>query len=103
MTDTIKLIAGTSHPAFAAEIAAKLGMPLCDTEILRFGNENILFQCKENVREADVFVVQTSCPPATRCPAPAAWRELRGYGRSATHASRESSPSAWTVGPSSTL
>lgn len=63
MSDRIKLIAGTSHPAFAAEVAAHLGVPLCETEIIRFGNENILFQCKENVREADVFVVQTSCPP----------------------------------------
>ncbi len=65
MTGDIKLIAGTSHPTLAAEISEHLGVPLCATEILRFGNENILFQCKENVREADVFVVQTSCPPVS--------------------------------------
>lgn len=65
MTGDIKLIAGTSHPDLAAEISAQLGVPLCATEIVRFGNENILFQCKENVREADVFVVQTSCPPVS--------------------------------------
>jgi len=61
----IKLIAGTSHPALAAEIAAHLGVALTETEIIRFGNENILFQCKENVRESDVFVIQTSCPPVS--------------------------------------
>ncbi len=65
MTDAIKLISGTSHPALAAEIAQHLGLPLCETEIHRFGNENILFQCKENVRESDVFVIQTSCPPVS--------------------------------------
>ncbi len=41
------------------------GLELTRTETVRFGNENILFQCQENVREADVFVVQTSCPPVS--------------------------------------
>lgn len=65
MTNAIKLIAGTSHPALAAEIAGHVGVPLCDAEIIRFGNENILFQCNENVRETDAFVIQTSCPPVS--------------------------------------
>ncbi len=65
MSGDIKLIAGTSHPQLASEIAEQLGVPLCATETVRFGNENILFQCKENVREADVFVIQTSCPPVS--------------------------------------
>lgn len=59
----IKLIAGTSHREFTEAIGNHLGVPLTETEIIRFGNENIMFQCKENVRESDVFVVQTSCPP----------------------------------------
>jgi ribose-phosphate pyrophosphokinase len=33
--------------------------------VKRFSNENILVQIDENVREADVFVVQTSCPPVS--------------------------------------
>ena len=65
MKDGIKLISGTSHRALAEEISSHLGVALCETEIIRFGNENILFQCRENVREKDVFVVQTSCPPVS--------------------------------------
>ena len=65
MNDDIRLISGTSHPDLAAEISAHLGVALCETEIIRFGNENILFQCKENVREKDVFVIQTSCTPVS--------------------------------------
>ncbi len=65
MANEIKLIAGTSHPALAEEISQSLGVPLCATKIVRFGNENILFQCLENVREADVFVLQTSAPPVS--------------------------------------
>jgi ribose-phosphate pyrophosphokinase len=65
MTDDIKLISGTSHPELAGQIADCLGIALTRTRTVRFGNENILFQCLENVREADVFVVQTSCPPVS--------------------------------------
>ena len=65
MANDIKLISGTSHPDLALEIGDQLQLPLTDTEIVRFGNENILFQCNENVRESDVFVIQTSCPPVS--------------------------------------
>ena len=62
-TNDIKLISGSSHTEFTKAIGEHLGVPLTSHEIIRFGNENIMFQCQENVREADVFVVQTSCPP----------------------------------------
>ncbi len=65
MPNDIKLISGTSHPDLALEIGDQLGLPLTQSEIVRFGNENILFQCNENVRESDVFVIQTSCPPVS--------------------------------------
>lgn len=65
MANDIKIIAGTSHPAFAQDISNHLGVPLSATEIIRFGNENILFQSLENVRESDVFVIQTSCSPVS--------------------------------------
>ena len=65
MSNDIKIIAGTSHPALAKDISNDLGVPLCETEIIRFGNENILFQSLENVRESDVFVIQTSSPPVS--------------------------------------
>lgn len=65
MAHDIKIIAGTSHPALAREISSHLGIPLTASEIIRFGNENIMFQCRENVRESDVFVIQTSAPPVS--------------------------------------
>lgn len=63
MTPRVKLVAGNSHPAFAREISDCLGIPLSETLFKRFGNENLMFQCLENVREQDVFVIQTSTPP----------------------------------------
>ena len=65
VANDIKLISGSSHPDLAQEIAGCLDLELTQTETVRFGNENILFQCNENVRESDVFVIQTSCPPVS--------------------------------------
>lgn len=63
MKREVKLVAGSSHPAFAREVSDSLGIPLAKTLLKRFGNENMMFQCLENVREQDVFVIQTSAPP----------------------------------------
>jgi ribose-phosphate pyrophosphokinase len=65
MQGTVKVIGGTAHPQLARDIAAALGIELCRTSVVRFSNENILVQIDENVREADVFVIQPSCPPVS--------------------------------------
>jgi ribose-phosphate pyrophosphokinase len=59
----IKVFSGTSHPALADAMADHLGLALGQAKILKFTNENIKVRIQENVREADVFVVQTSAPP----------------------------------------
>jgi ribose-phosphate pyrophosphokinase len=63
MYGEMKVFAGTSHPALASAIAAHVGVPLGKVKFTRFSNENIKVKVDENVREVDVFVVQTSCPP----------------------------------------
>lgn len=63
MTDRIVVFSGTSNRPLAARIASHLGQALGEVEITRFGNDNTFVRVLENVREADVFVVQTSCPP----------------------------------------
>ncbi len=63
MKTQVKLVAGSSHPEFAREVSECLEVPLAETLLRRFGNENLMFQCLENVREQDVFVIQTSTPP----------------------------------------
>ena len=65
MIGAIKVIAGTSHPRLARDICASLGIEPASTQVKRFSNENLLVQIDENVREADVFVIQTSCPPVS--------------------------------------
>jgi ribose-phosphate pyrophosphokinase len=59
----LKVFAGASHPALALEICAHLGVPLGRAHTTRFSNENLKVRIEENVREKDVFVVQTAAPP----------------------------------------
>jgi ribose-phosphate pyrophosphokinase len=63
MFGEMKVFSGTSHPVLATAIAAHLGMALGRVTFTRFSNENIKVKIEENVREVDVFVVQSSCAP----------------------------------------
>ena len=60
MIGAVKVISGTAHPELAHDICKNLGTDLCRTTVVRFSNENMLVQIDENVREADVFVIQPS-------------------------------------------
>lgn len=57
------IFSGQSHRGLAERICAQLGLSLGLSTTHRFSNENLMVQIEENVREADVFVVQTAAPP----------------------------------------
>jgi ribose-phosphate pyrophosphokinase len=59
----LKVFAGASHPRLAAEICHHLEIPLGRSHTTRFSNENLKIKIEENVREQDVFVVQSACSP----------------------------------------
>jgi ribose-phosphate pyrophosphokinase len=59
----LKLFAGSSHPGLARAIAGHLKVPLGKLKVKVFSNQNIKVKIEENVRGADVFVIQTSTPP----------------------------------------
>ena len=61
----IKIFSGSAHPELAKAICSHIGLPLGRSSVIRFSNENMLVQIEENVREADVFVVQPSCAPVS--------------------------------------
>lgn len=65
MFGEMKVFSGSSHPDLARGIATHMGMPLGKLKVTRFSNENIKVKIEENVRESDVFVIQTSCPPVS--------------------------------------
>ena len=57
----LKLFSGSAHPALTAEIADFLGVALGQARLHRFFDGEVCFQIDENVRGADVFVVQPTC------------------------------------------
>lgn len=59
----LKVFAGQSHPQLARDICYHLDVPVGESRFMKFSNDNILVQIEENVRECDVFVIQTSAPP----------------------------------------
>ncbi|MFI5289994.1 MAG: ribose-phosphate diphosphokinase [Polyangia bacterium] len=61
--DGLKIFSGSSHPELAREICDALGISLGALHTTRFSNENLKVKVEENVREQDVFVVQTATPP----------------------------------------
>ena len=65
MYGDIKIICGSAHPELARDICKHLGIEPSRTTTVRFSNENMMVQIDENVREADVFLVQPSCAPVS--------------------------------------
>jgi len=61
--DKFKIFSGTANEALADEICAFLGMPRSAAELKRFSDGEVYLQIMENVRGADVFVVQPTCFP----------------------------------------
>jgi len=57
------LMAGNAHLVLAEEIDQVLGMRLAEAEVSQFSDGEVFVQVNENVRGADVFVIQPTCPP----------------------------------------
>ena len=60
----IKLVAGNSNPQLAADISTYLQTPMTKAVVRRFADMEIFVEIQENVRGADVFVVQSTSFPA---------------------------------------
>jgi ribose-phosphate pyrophosphokinase len=63
MSYELRLFSGNANRALADEIAQYLKLPVSDAEVTRFSDGEVFVQVNENVRGADVFVVQPTCPP----------------------------------------
>ena len=59
-----KLLSGTGNRPLAEEIAKQLGVGLCKLTCSRFADGEIFVRIDENVRGNDVFIVQSTNPPA---------------------------------------
>lgn len=61
-----KVFTGNANTALAAEICYELGCPLGAANVRHFSDGEVHLQIQENVRGADVFVIQPTCTPVDR-------------------------------------
>jgi ribose-phosphate pyrophosphokinase len=59
----MKIFSGSAHPQLSREIAEFLGIPLGQARLRRFPDSEVSFQIDENIRGADVFIVQPTSNP----------------------------------------
>lgn len=63
VTGNIKVFAGNAYRELAEEICSHLSCDLGQAVTARFSDGEFNFQIGENVRGADVFIIQPTCPP----------------------------------------
>ncbi len=61
--DEVRIFSGSSNPKLAENIASRLGVPLDETHISRFSNDNMYIQLGASVRYRRVYIVQSLSSP----------------------------------------
>ena len=61
--ERLRVFTGTAHPKLAQDICAHMGVPLGAASLEPFPDGEINLKLECDVRGADVFVVQPTCPP----------------------------------------
>ncbi len=61
--DRLKIFSGTANACLSREICAELGLELGKLMIETFADGEVYLQYQENVRGADVFLIQPTCRP----------------------------------------
>jgi ribose-phosphate pyrophosphokinase len=63
MENEMKIFTGNSNPVLAAEMAESLNVSLGRAEVGKFPEGECKIKIHDNIRGADVFIVQSTCPP----------------------------------------
>src|SRR5687767_4403977 len=59
----LKVFSGSAHPSLTKEIADFLGIQVGQARLRRFPDSEVSFQIDENIRGADVFIIQPTSNP----------------------------------------
>ncbi|MBP6865288.1 MAG: ribose-phosphate pyrophosphokinase [Candidatus Didemnitutus sp.] len=64
MKDTrLKIFSGSSNRSLAEEICQSIGVPLGEATVTCFPDGESFVKINENIRGADVYIIQSTCPP----------------------------------------
>ncbi len=64
--EDLSVFSGNANRQLAAAICKQLHIPLGNADVFQFSNENIFVKINDNVRERDVFVIQSFSTPVNR-------------------------------------
>ena len=64
--EDLSVFSGNANRQLAAAICKHLHIPLGNADVFQFSNENIFVKINDNVRERDVFVIQSFSTPVNR-------------------------------------
>jgi ribose-phosphate pyrophosphokinase len=64
MKRDIKLFAGSASQSLTKKISSAIGVPVSKSTITRFADGELKIKLEENIRGRDVFIVQSTYPPA---------------------------------------
>jgi ribose-phosphate pyrophosphokinase len=59
----LKIFSGNSNRPLAEEICTSIGVPLGEAVVTSFPDGETFVKINENIRGADVFIIQSTCPP----------------------------------------
>jgi ribose-phosphate pyrophosphokinase len=62
----LMVFSGRSHPGLAQKIGEHLGVECGEVTLKTFANDETYCRYGESIRGADVFIVQTGCPPVDK-------------------------------------
>ena len=65
-TANMVVFTGNANPKLAQSIAQFLHIRLGDAQVGSFSDGEVMVELMENIRGQDVFIVQSTCPPANR-------------------------------------
>ncbi len=60
----LKIFSGNSNRVLAEEICRHIGVPLGEATVTSFPDGESFVKINENIRGADVFIIQSTCPPS---------------------------------------
>ena len=63
--EDLRVFSGNSHPKLTKDICDYLGISVGECDVFKFSNDNTFVSFKENIRERDVFLVQSFSSPVT--------------------------------------
>ena len=61
--EELKVFSGNSNNPLATRVAEYLDIDLGTIEAFKFSNDNTFVRIQENIRERDVFLIQSFCMP----------------------------------------